>query len=134
MVLGDLTTYLQSQGIGVAEVDLFYGIMLETPDACVTLLEYGGLPNEPVLGGLTTNLEYPSIQVLCRGVANDYDGPRLKAQQVVTAMALISNTLLTSAYYKAVMPKQAPFFLKRDENFRVIFACNYAVTKTYSTT
>lgn len=131
MVLPELTTYLATQGIGTAGTNLFYGILPDTPDALVTLFEYGGFPNEPDLGtgGTTTRFEYPRIQMLCRGVKDDYDGPRLKAQQVVAALTAVVNTTLSGIYYISVIPLQAPFFLRRDENFRVEFACNFQVSK-----
>lgn len=134
MVLAELVTYLATQSIGTAATDLFYGLMPESPDACVVLYEYGGMPNEPDLGTPNTRLEFPRVQVVTRGVKNDYDGPRLKAQDVVTALTKIANQTLSGVSYKAVQAIQPPFFLRRDDNFRVEFACNFQVTKGYSST
>lgn len=118
----------------MAGTTLFYGVLPETPDAAVALYEYGGLPVEPALGQGVINLEFPTIQAVTRGIANDYDSPRLKIQNVVTAFALIANQNLSGTSYKAIIAKQSPFFFRRDDNFRVLFACNFQITKVYSPT
>ena len=134
LMIADVTTYLAAQGIGTAAVNLFYGIMDDTPDAQVVTFEYPGLMNEPNLGKTTANLVYPRIQVQARGIAYDYDGPRQKLQDVVTAFTKVTNQTIVVAgvSYKAIMALQDPFFLRRDANFRVTFACNFQITKEYS--
>ena len=134
MVLAELTTYLVTQGIGTAGTNLFYGILPDSPDACVALFEYGGYPNDPVLGGTTVRLEYPSIQVMCRGVRDDYTNPRQKAQDVVAAFTKIGTQILSGVEYKAVLGNGPVTFLRRDENFRTIFVCSFDVVKAFSTT
>ena len=132
MVLAELVTYLAAQGVGTSGTNLFYGFVPPDPDAMVTLFEYGGQPNEPDLGTVNTRLVFPRVQALARGVRDDYDGPRLKIQDVVTALTKILNQSLSSVAYKAVEPLSDPFFLRRDENFRLEFVCNFKVTKAYS--
>lgn len=133
MVLKELATYLQGQGLGTMGTNLFYGFMPPDPDICLVLYEYGGLPLEPDMGTPNPRIEYPLIQVVVRGSADeDQDAPRLKIQQAVTALTKIGDQSLSGVQYLAVMAKQAPFFLKRDENFRFYFACNFQVMKDYS--
>lgn len=135
MVLPDLTTYLATQSIGTAAVDLFYGVMPEAPDAVVVLFEYFG-HSEPTLGGTTINIEWPLIQARSRGIANDYDGPRLKLQQVVAAFARIGGVAYSvgGVGYKAVIPKGGgvPGHIKLDANFRHHFTVNFEVMKDFS--
>lgn len=133
MVLLELVTWLASDGIGTAATDLFYGSLDDTPDAQVCLFEYPGLPNEPVMGGTTVRLEFPNVHVEVRGVKDDYDGPRLKIQQVVASFTKIGDQVLSGVQYGAVMALQPAFHLKRDENGRHIFACNFRVQKAFST-
>lgn len=135
MLLGDLAEYLEAQGIGTRATNLFYGLLPEDPDALVTMYEYPGLPNEPNLGQATVNLEFPRVQVITRGVKDDYDTPRQKAQDVVTALTRIANAAIVSGgvQYKAVMALNAPAFYRRDANFRVLFTTNFQVTKGYTT-
>lgn len=134
MVLVECTTYLATQSIGTVGTNLFYGILPDTPDACVTLFEYGGMPNEPNMGTGTTRLVFPRIQAVARGIKDDYDGPRVKIQDVVTAFTLIANQNLSGIKYLAILALSDPFFLRRDDNFRVEFVCNFQVTKAYSAT
>lgn len=135
MVLQDLTEYAEAQSIGTRSVNLFYGITPEDPDALVTFFEYGGLPNEPNLGKQTINLEFPSVQCVVRGLPNDYDTPRQKIQDVVTAFAKVANQSIavSGIQYKAIMAKQPPFFFKRDANFRIYFIVNFHIDKAYTT-
>lgn len=137
MVLPELTTWLAADGLGLTgDINLFYSLM--PPDdavgglVSVCLYEYGGMPNEPEMGKLTTRLEFPSIQAVARGLANDYDGPRLMMNNVVTSFVKILNQNLSAVRYLAVEPMQPPFLMRRDDNFRVYIACNFKVSKRYS--
>lgn len=135
MVLPDLTAYLALDGIGVSAVTLFYGVLPETPDALVALFEYFGY-SEPVLGGTTVNIEWPLIQARSRGVPGDYDGPRLKLQQVVASFAKIGGVIYApgGVAYKAVIAKNGgvPGHLKVDANLRHHFSVNFEVMKDFS--
>jgi len=131
VVLNELTTFLQTQGLGTQGTDLFYGIVPDTPDALIALLEYPGRQSEPLLGTKTLGLVYPKIQALTRGVINDYDTPRILIQSVVTQFVTILNGSLPG--FLSVEPLADPFYLKRDDNFRCYFACNFLVTKQPST-
>lgn len=130
MVLAELTTYLGTQSIGTT--NFYYGGLPPDPDIVVVLFEYGGLPNEPDMGTGNTRLVFPLIQAVVRGVREDYDGPRLMIQNVVTAFTKVVNQNLSGIPYKAIEARQDPFFLRRDDNFRVEFVCNFKVTKGYS--
>jgi hypothetical protein len=133
MVLAELVTYLASQGIGTPAVNLTYGSMPSEPDACTTLYEYGGMPDETVLGQpFVPSLEYPKIQAKTRGAPNDYEGPRQKIQDIVGAFTKVVNNNLPG--YKAILSLQPPFPLRRDENLRFEFVCNFQVTRDYSST
>lgn len=137
MTLPDLTAYLATQGIGTEATNLFYGVMPPDPLACTCLYEYGGY-SEPVLGGTTINIEWPLIQAVTRGIRQDYDGPRLKAQQIVIAFARIGGVVLApgGVGYKAVMAKNGgvPKWFKQDDNFCHYFSVNFEVMKDFSST
>ena len=136
MLLDEITTYLANAGIGLtAGTNLFYGFMPPAPDACVAVHEYPGMAIEPELGGTTVRLEYPSIQIVCRSTddrTDDYIDPRVMADTVMKELTKIGDTDLGSVRYLAVQAKQSPYFLRRDENFRVHIACNYHVVKNPS--
>ena len=137
MVLPELTTYLAaySPSLGLTGgTNLFYGIMPPTPDLCVALFEYGSTPPEITVGATVIGFEDPRIQVRVRGVKDDYDTPRLLLNKIVEALVKIQEQTLSGTQYHAVLPKQSPFMLLMDDNFRLTFACNFEVTKDWSST
>ncbi len=134
LLLPDVVAYFENQSIGTRGTTLFYGIVPDFPDALVTCFEYPGPKSEPNLGKTTMNNEFPRLQVIARGVKDDYDTPRQKLQDVVTALTKIANSTLPgggATIYKA-FEGRAVSFLQRDDNFRVYFVVNFEVTKAYS--
>ncbi len=137
MVLVELQTFLAAAGLGLtADTNLFYGILPDTPDVCATINLYPGRPIEPNLGsgGGGVRLEYPRIQVVCRGTVDNLTAPTLLATQIMAALTGIVNQTLSGVFYLAVEAQQTPFPMRRDDNHRVEVACNYQVTKGYSAT
>jgi len=139
LTLVELGTYLISQGIGTTlDVDVFLGKMPATPDVAVALFEYGSLPAQPNLSGggaspgTLIRYEFPRIQILVRGVKDDYSGPWTVAKNARKAMLAIQNQTLSGTYYISALPENGPFFLRRDTNDRVEFAANYQVEKAES--
>lgn len=132
MILAELVTYLATQGIGTAGTNLFYGLMKEQyPDVVVVVQENGGTPDEPDLGvnkGQTVRLENPEIVVICRGVRDDYDTPRQKAEDVRTALMKITNQTLSGVKF-LVAETRPPGFRRFDDNFRNEFGVPARVTK-----
>jgi hypothetical protein len=133
MVLADLVAYLETEGRGTRATDLFYGIMPSDPDVCTCLYEYGGLPDEMVLGlPFVASLEHPKVQAKTRGAPDDYDTPHQMIKDVVASFTKVVNNSLPG--YKIIMALQAPFPMRRDVNRRFEFVCNFQVTRDYSAT
>ena len=140
MTLVELGTYLIAQGIGtVMGTDVFAGKLPPTPDVVVCLFEYASLPAEPAVGvdGTTVRYEYPRVQVVTRGVRDDYSGSNATAKKVRKALMKIQNQNLTapggiSTYWIAAIPESGPFFLRRDNNDRVEFVVNCQAFKAVS--
>lgn len=136
MILADVAEYLENQGIGTRATNLFYGILPESPDALVTMYEYAGMANEPKMGQGVTSLEFPRIQLVTRGVKDDYDGPKLVGLNIVTVLAKVANMPISSSgvRYLSISHINGPQFFRRDDNFRILFSINFQVYKDYSTT
>jgi hypothetical protein len=138
MTEAEVVTYLASQGGGTAGVDIWYGSMLETYPDVVTLVQVtGGLPDEPDMGdeaasGSKTRLEFPRLQILYRGIRDDYTGPRTRAESGRVAMMKIVNTTLSGVRYLSAEPLGPPYKIRQDENFRYEFAIKVQVTKELS--
>jgi hypothetical protein len=135
-VLNEIATRLASDGVGTVggtSGDVIHiGTMPETDTTgtVIALYEYGGEAAD--LGfGVTSKVkyEYPRVQVVCRGTANDYATPRATADTVRNKLAQVQGVTLSGINYLLVRPLQSPFPMKRDEQHRFYFACNYAVEK-----
>jgi hypothetical protein len=134
MLLPEVTTFLASALSMTSGTNIFYGIMPPLPDVCVALCEYPGLGTEVELSGAAVNIEYPGLQIRARGIAHDYDGPRLRINQIIAALATIQDSTLSGIRYGSVQPKGNPYVYERDDNFRVVISCNFHVMKNWSAT
>jgi hypothetical protein len=130
MILIEIAAFLQAQGIGEVDHDIFMGARPETPDACLTVAERPSLPPMSIQGNLLA-MERPRLQIICRGAADDYLGPRTLAERAYRALALILNSTLTNTYYQSVIPSP-PFVIGRDANARYLICVNAEVTKNPS--
>lgn len=130
MLLDELALFLEQRGIGTRGTDLFTGIMPDTPDSAVALLERGGSRPEFVLNKKSINLENPAVSVWSRDFS--YLAARQKSQDALDALVSIANTTLSSINYLRATPSTSPFLLKRDDNDRVIIAFNVSITKAPS--
>jgi hypothetical protein len=69
--------------------------MPESPDYCVAIFEYEGLPPIETFGSAGFVIERPSLQVMVRASREDYVTARDKAVTLRTLIAGISNTTLS---------------------------------------
>jgi hypothetical protein len=76
MLLDDIGNYLKSQGLIPSGTFLFYGAMADTTivngqtvktDNCICLYETVGYA--PDLNFDNENVEYPGLQIICRGIS-----------------------------------------------------------------
>lgn len=137
MILTELVDYLVTQSIGVKGTTLFGGYQPTDPDACVSLQEYQGRTSASmvrVFGQAEVEGELARIQVLTRGLPEDYDAPRLKANDVYRALSRVMSTTLGATVYRVATPLQPPFPLERDGRLRYVFAVNVEVYKAVSAT
>ncbi|ABB15430.1 minor capsid protein [Carboxydothermus hydrogenoformans] len=119
-MLETIANYLQQQGLAVLRVDMFVGIMPDTPDDCVALFETGGFKPELVTAAL---VEYPTFQVMVRG--SEYQSARQRINEIYKT--LHGNT---SIFY-LIAAQQSPAYLGTDKNGRYEFSVNFKVTKTF---
>lgn len=136
--LDEISTFLAAASLGLAlpptaPANLFAGRMFDTPDVAVALLEYSGEAPGYFLGH-PMDLEMPRMQVLVRGVPDDYYGPRLMANKIVNALDTIQGTTLSGVRYLNIDILQPPFELERDEKERVLIAVNISIWKAPSPT
>ena len=91
-----IAEYLQDQGIGTIATNLFIGNMPDSPDACVAVINSGGV--EP---SIDIPDKRPTFQVLIRNT--DYEAGEVKLAAVRTALHQFMNDYLvagqTYVYY-----------------------------------
>jgi len=137
--LNEIAAQLAGLGVGTVGTTIHIGVMPETPDACTSIIEYGGLAPDFQFGTEGLDGETPAVQVVCRGVAYDYATPRANIKLAYEGLAKVEAETITTtggthAFYHWIHPQQAPFLMNRDAQNRVYFACNFLAEKELSST
>jgi hypothetical protein len=136
VVLGDLGEYLQALGKGTLAIDLFLSKLPVdaqppfAPDEIVALVETPGFPPEYVHAPAGPSREHPVIQLLVRGKPNDYEAPRLRAQDISLTLGAISNQTLSGTFYLSCLPLGSVAPLKEDDFGRPILQCQFRIDKS----
>jgi hypothetical protein len=135
MLLDAVATILGNAGVGVVGSTIFKGNMPDSPNSCIAIYEYASQSPERVMGstGNMVSAEIPAFQICVRG-----DDEHKTATSYVTARNLIDTAFraldgysgtIESSVILSILAVGAPEFLKRDENFRPYFVCNFDCTK-----
>jgi len=122
VLLDDIASYLQTNGVGTVGVDIFLGSWPVGPNNAVAIFEYAGEPPDLHWPG-----EYPGLQVQVRN--KSYEAGRQKIEQVKNVLHGVAETVVNNHRYLLIRANQSPFFLERDENNRAVFVCNFRVIK-----
>lgn len=131
MLLDEVGTYLQAQGVGTLGTDLFKGDMPPDINTVIAIIETPGFgPQDQMGSGQQPGFEQPGFQILCR--APTYGVARQKADAAWKALTKVANTTLSGVAYQRIKPTQSPFLVGRDDNQRVLVNCNYQVWKVPS--
>lgn len=129
-LLDALATYIDAQTALTAATDLFKQFLPDSPDACVAIFEYAGLPPIHTFGANTQAiLERPKFQVICRNAAGEYDLARSQAETLYTLLEKLSDTSLSGTLYIRIEALHSPFALEPDAKGRTLVACSYLATK-----
>lgn len=125
----DLRDYLAS-GQGETVVA---GYLPTEPPRAIAVRETGGVPSVHTMssGPGAAYVERPGVQVLSR--AATYAATAQIAANVHHLLDGFRPRTINGTSYEWAEALQQPFELDRDENGRIIFACNYLITKARST-
>lgn len=134
MTIDEILAVIGAGGFGTSGSTLFGGALPPTPDACVAVKEYPGGPPIYFFGEAKPGIEQPRIQILARGAARDYSGPRLLIEQIYQSLAARGAFVQGTARYLDLEPLQPPYELGRDENERWVFGFNLRIWKGLSST
>jgi hypothetical protein len=122
VMLKEIGTYLQSQGIGTLGANLFLGLMPDQPDNCIALFEYAGSPPDLHWPG-----EYPGLQVRVRD--KSYAAARSKIREVMAALHGLHEQTLSGTRYLLIKARGSPEILKRDASNRIELVLNFEIIK-----
>lgn len=126
-VLEAIGTYLEAQGQGTQGTNIFLGRMPTSPDACVTVYEYGGASPLFTMGAAATAVDRPSIQVMCRAGRDDYPAARDKAQSIRALLGAVTGATLSGISVLRIAPIGSVNPIGPDENDRPLVTVNFQV-------
>lgn len=121
MLLEQIGSYLQSQSLGTPGVDLFYGSMPDSPDLIICLYETTGY--QPTMSFDDDNVEYPGLQIICRGT--DY----METKDRINAIYKRLHGNINVNGFMNFIAQQSPFSLGQDEQRRWEFSVNFKIVK-----
>lgn len=121
-VLEPLAARLTSASVATTAVNLFLGIMPDTPDACVALFEYAGEAPLEVMQSNTATLEQPSIQVMTRGARNDYPAALALIESVRDTLTAITDETISGVRFLRVHNLSSVNALGTDDKDRPEFS------------
>lgn len=130
MLVDDMVTLFDEQGLGTEAEDIFAGPMPASPNTVLVVTETGGVSPSHVFGQGLPAIEYPRVQIRARGEPDDYRAPRLlieRAYQLLVQRG--AETITGGARYLRWVPLQMPFPLGQDDNRRWVMAVNFEVWK-----
>jgi len=121
-LIDDIAQHLHNQGVGSLGTNLFKSYTPESPDACVTVLDTGGVEPDRDLP-----TEDPTFQVFIR--SSSYAAGKTKLDAVRTALHQQENTQLglgsSASYFYYIFAIAEGGHLGRDDVGRDIFSINF---------
>ena len=132
-LIEELGTYLDTASTRFTlGTNAFLNAFPDEPNTCASLTEYGGQPPSHVFAGDLPSYENASVALTCRSTSSTKARADIHAGWV--ALQGIANEALSSKSWLRCTPNQSPFFLRRDEQDRVVFQVNFsAMRRTTST-
>ena len=135
MLLDDMGDLLSTGGLGTVGSTIFLGYEPPAPDAVVVVYETAGLAPERAMSPLagTVVCERPGVQIVCRGVRDDYATPRQQAHLAWKLIEGLQPRTLNGRRYLYAEAIQSPFPMRRDDVGRVLIGFNAVAWKELAT-
>ncbi|MGE3510707.1 MAG: minor capsid protein [Vicinamibacterales bacterium] len=120
----DIADLLVYAGAGIKGTSIFVGRMPDSPDECVSVMPYQGLPPMYVQERSGPAYQRPSFQVLIRGARDSTLATEARAAAIHDYLAAVSNQSVNGTFYLAIRPNAPAFPLTRDGNDRDLWVVN----------
>jgi hypothetical protein len=122
--IDDISTYLQTQGIGTLGTDIFVN-GFDTTTNCIALFD------QPGMGDLTTasddeTIQYPELGVRVRNSVESTAKSKIDA--IHALLNGKSNVTIGSTRFIAIEAVCPPFFVSNSATDGWIFSVNYSIT------
>lgn len=130
----DLAAYLQGKAAGAVTLargaNVFIGPMRaedQTPSPAVFLLNSGGPPSTPYLGGERIAYFRSTVQVLIRGAARQFEASETFARALLGLLHLAPVPLAggPDTYVAVLARDSAPAYLSEDDSRRALWGMNF---------
>ena len=118
----DISTMLQSDGVGTIATDLFVGREPDSPDECITIYDTQGEGANPKF-----LLDLPTIQVRVR--SNTYLGAYDKIQSIKDKLLGRPTEVINSTRYVGIWAQTEIAFLQKDESERQLAVINFLINR-----
>lgn len=116
---------LVTDGVGTLASNIFLGILPESPDLCIGVFEYAGLPPYETFNDGGLSLDRPNVQVLVRGPRNDYVAARDKAVAARNSLAKLANVSVSGVTVLRLSPSTSVNAIGYDDNDRPMFSVSF---------
>jgi hypothetical protein len=128
VIYQDISSLLESGGVGTLGSNLFWGMLPDAPDLATAVFEYAGEPPTYVKSR-KVEWEHPRLQVITRG--KTYIEAMQKAEDVYAALHGVRGQTINGKLYDSIRARQRPFAdpSGKDDRGRFRVFCNYAVKK-----
>ena len=123
----DKKDYLETSSSGgnfIFGVNLFIGLLPETPDLAVCLFDTSGASAEQY------SIFNPTVQVLVRGKQGKYEDAYAKANEVVDIFHNMANTEMGGTQYILIWKMTEVGHVGNDTKGRPIFSCSLRIKRT----
>lgn len=105
--------------------NLFLSTMPESPDSCVSIYEFEGIPPIDTMGAGGFRIDTPNLQVLCRATREDYPTARNRAQDIRILLSAITEQSISGIHIMRVQSNGSVNPLGLDSNERPLVSVNF---------
>ena len=120
----DIGAYLQTQGVGTLETNIFYEVFDSVTPDCIILITQTG-PGPKITLRKTMILKRPELGVRVRN--RDQAAAYLKIESICNLLSFIVNTTIGSTRFKSIKPIGEPFFVSQSKNDPYIYSINFSL-------
>lgn len=117
-MIADITTYLQTAGIGTIATNLFTGYMPDAGDTIVAVIDTGGPQPDKELP-----TKHPTFQVYVR--APSYETGKTKIEAIRSALHQVKNTTIGSTYFYYILAQSEGGHIGRNDRGLDEFSINF---------